>query len=123
MKKSYIISIALGVLVVVLLAISIFFYLKSEYLEDREDYNNYNYNINDNNSNNTDNLISRDEALEIVLKNLGINKNDIYDLDNELDYKYNTQVYDIDFKYNRYEYEFYVDAKNGDILKSFKERD
>ena len=153
MKKSHIIIIAvLAVSVIALSILSIALYLKNEYLEEikeiRDSYiqsdnntnindqvvtddnskeentnqeNNNNTNNNDNNDNN--NYISKDEALQIVFKDLNIKQNDVLDLSSELEYKYGTQVYEIDFKYNRYEYDYYVDAKTGKIVKSFKERD
>ena len=62
-------------------------------------------------------------ALQKALNSLNISQNNIYDLSNELDYKYGQTVYEIEFKYDGYEYEFYIDAETGNIVKSFKERD
>ena len=84
--------------------------------------NNTNNNINESSDINNS-YISSSDALSIVLKDLNINKNDIYDLSNELEYKFGKTVYDIDFNYNRFEYEYYVDAITGEIVKSFKEYD
>ena len=67
--------------------------------------------------------ISYTDALEIALKSINITQNDIYDMSNERDYKYGVEVYEIEFKYNGYEYEFYINAKTGEIVKSFQERD
>ena len=56
--------------------------------------------------------ISKEKALSIALESAKLNQNDIYDI----------SVYEIDFDYQRYEYEYYIDATSGEILHSFKER-
>ena len=43
--------------------------------------------------------------------------------DIELDYKYGKKVYEVSFDYQYHEYEYYIDASNGDIVHFFKERD
>lgn len=84
--------------------------------------------VNDNNSlkeNNStsNNYISKQEALNISLKDIGISQDNIRDLDLELDYKYGKTVYEISFNYKQFEYEYYIDAENGEIIHSFKEID
>lgn len=69
------------------------------------------------------NYISKDEAIEIALKDINVSKSDIYDLDAELEKKYEKIVYEVSFNYGIYEYEYYIDALNGNIIKSFSERD
>ncbi len=122
MKKGNIIIICLCIIIVILLGVCIGLYVNSKVLEEnRENYREpIDYNVENNNSNN---YISNNEAILIALNSLNINQNDVYDLDSELDYKYGTNVYEIDFKYNGFEYDFYIDAKTGEIIKSFKERD
>ncbi len=66
--------------------------------------------------------ISKEKALSIALESAKLNQNDIYDISVEFDYKYGKTVYEIDFDYQRYEYEYYIDATSGEILHSFKER-
>ena len=107
------------VIILILIGTSVFFYLKTEHLEDYID-NELEYRLN---KPEESGYISKDEALNKVLTNLGITNNDIYDLSIELDYKYNTTVYEVDFKYNRFEYDYYLNAKTGEIIKSFSERD
>ena len=133
--------ILLGVIICILLGGLILLYVKYEQLEDRYDEE-YHYNTNyDNNSNNNvvdendnnntnnnqenTNYITRDKALQIALDNLKIKQQNVYDLDIELEYKnrYSKMVYEVSFDYDRYEYEYYINAKNGEIVKSFKERD
>ena len=139
-NKNKTILIILAIIIAILVIISIFLYAKLEAVDDRDDHsgyttnqnnnvnndnssiNNDNNNINENNNSNS-NYISKDEALEKALNSLNISQSNIYDLSNELDYKYGQTVYEIEFKYDGYEYEFYIDAETGNIVKSFKERD
>lgn len=69
--------------------------------------------------------LSKDEALDVVLKDLNAKKEDLYDLDIEIEnkMKYENTIFEISFDYNRYEYEYYVDAVTGKILDSFQSRD
>ena len=68
----------------------------------------------ENNEATTDNgYISTEKALDIALDHAKLDKNDIHDLSIELDYKNNKNVYEIDFNYKNYDYEYYVDAKTG----------
>lgn len=125
-------SILLGILVIVIVVLVLgfgFMFVKYERLEDRyEDREDYvdDDTVNDNSVKEDDlKYIKRDSALDIVLGNLGISKSDVHDLDIELEkkYRYDNPVYEISFDYNFYEYEYYVDATNGDILDSFVSRD
>ena len=101
-------------------------------------YDNYNSNIENNNNSITDNnninnsitnnntnknYISKDNALKIALNDAKINQNNIRNIDIEFDYKYNQTVYEVTFDYKQYEYEYYINAENGNIIKSFIERD
>ena len=69
------------------------------------------------------NSISKQDALNVALKDINVKQEYIYDLDIELDYKYGQNVYEIDFNYGQYEYEYYVSVKDGKIIKAFRERD
>lgn len=84
-------------------------------------------NVTNENTTNTNNpetkIISRDQAIEIVCNDLKIKREDMLDLDAERDYKYGQNVYEIDFKYDRLEYEYYISENTGSIVHSFKERD
>ena len=120
--KKNIVILILSIIILILLFLCVYMYFKIEYMDDVLDYKEdsciTNTNVNENSK-----YISKDDALELVLKSLNINKDSIYDLNIELEKKFNTSVYELDFKYDRYEYEFYVNAESGEILKSFKERD
>lgn len=149
-NNRFLIVIVLLVIIIVLLVGLIVFFADEikEEREDREEFYSYeNYNNTDNeasiysssitvNNNTNDNVVnnnnnsivtndnnykSKDEALKIALSDAQINQNDIYDVSVELDYKYNQEVYEVDFKYQQFEYEYYINAGNGNIVKSFKE--
>ncbi len=107
------------ILIVILLGTSLFFGFKAEHLEEELERN-LDYQIRNPEANG---YISEEEALAKVLTSLNITRNDIYDLDIDLDFKFNLTVYNIDFTYNRYEYDYYLDARTGEIVKSFQERD
>ncbi len=110
--------------IIVLLIILIF------KLNDNDDKYIYN-NTNGNNSNYTANdridttniKISRDDALDIALKDLNIKASETFDIDIELENKYGSVVYEVNFNSGIHEYEYYIDAKSGEILHSFKEID
>lgn len=77
------------------------------------------------NQNTTDNknYIGRDSAISIALKDLKLTKNDVYDLECELDKEFNQTVYEVTFNYKNLEYEYYINAESGKIIHSFKELD
>ena len=131
-KSKNIIIISLIAVIFILIIGLVYLYLKNEHLEDRyddlKDLYEYTYNNNDNTSNNnpenTDesNNKTRDEILNIVLKDLNITRQDITDLDIELEYKlkYNKRVYEVSFDYKLFEYEYYLEPTTGKILDSYK---
>ncbi len=138
-KTKNILIVILGIVVLVLAIAVAILSVKKEFideryddLEDRYEYllehsQNNNSNLGNSNDNDTldnpnNNYITRDTALENVLKDLKIERNSINDLDIELEYKvrYGTTVYEVSFDYKYYEYEYYVDPTTGKILDSFK---
>lgn len=139
-KTKNILIVILGIVVLVLAIVVVILSVKKEFideryddLEDRYEYllehsQNNNSNLGNSNDNDTpdnpnnSNYITRDTALENVLKDLKTDRNNINDLDIELEYKvrYGTTVYEVSFDYKYYEYEYYVDPTTGKILDSFK---
>ncbi len=139
-KRKNIIIILLGIIIILLVVGLSLFIVKDKFLEDNyeklEDRYEYLFenslNNKENTTNNDDNssndntqnnkTISRDEALDIVLKELNLKKNNLRDLDIELEYKvrYGKSVYEISFDYDYLEYEYYLDPESGKILDSFK---
>ena len=73
----------------------------------------------------TDNksYIGKDKAISIALKDLKLTKNDVYDLECELDKEFNQTVYEVTFNYKNLEYEYYINPETGKIIHSFKELD
>ena len=88
MKKALIIILSI-VAILLVIGIGIFIYMKVTYL-------------------------SKNEVKEIVINDTGLNSNDIYFDNVELDMEDN--AYDVDFYYNNVEYEYKIDAKNGRII-------
>lgn len=146
-----IVIIVLGVIVFILLGVVIFcfgelfeerrelkdFYQENYYNVDNDVQDDVNETIENNDmtddkqtekpssddNDSTKKYITRDNALDIALNNAKVKKSDVYDISVELDYKYNQTVYEIDFNYQNYEYEYYINAQSGKILHSFKELD
>ena len=71
----------------------------------------------------TSQFITVDKALDIALKAAGTTKQNVRDIDVELDYKFGQTVYEVSFDLGQYDYEYYLDAKTGNVIKSFKEID
>lgn len=64
------------------------------------------------------NYIGKDKAKEIAFKHAKVDAGKVKDLDIELDTDDGRAKYEIDFKVGNTEYEYEVDAKTGDIIKS-----
>lgn len=61
--------------------------------------------------------ITADESIAIALKDAGLTKDQIGDLDVELDRDDGTFHYDVDFEKDGKDYDYKIDAVNGDILR------
>lgn len=141
--NKYLVPALLVVIVLLLVAVIIVVFnertmeRKIENYFDRDSYNvDYDNDDNDDNDINigndidekvpetdTKDYISHQEAINIALKNIGLKQSQVRDLDCELDYRYNDTVYEVTFDYEYHEYEYYINAKTGKIIHSFKERD
>ena len=71
----------------------------------------------------TKSYIGVEKAKQIAFNAAGINSNNIYDLEVELDYEYRTMIYEISFNSNSREYEYEINAVNGSIINGEKELD
>ena len=71
----------------------------------------------------TNKYIKVEEALDIALKSAGLTKNDVWDIDVELERKFGQMVFEVSFDAGQYEYEYYINAESGEVVKSFKEID
>lgn len=67
--------------------------------------------------------IGNEKAKAIALKHAGVSSSDVKKLKCKLEKEHGTMVYEVEFKYNGYEYEYEINAVSGKIIKSEKERD
>lgn len=67
--------------------------------------------------------IGAEKAKSIALSNAGLTAASVTGLVSELDSDDGTAVYEVEFMYGGYEYDYEIDAKSGAILKSDKELD
>lgn len=65
--------------------------------------------------------VTYDYAKSVALKHVGAKENQIRDYDIELDRENGKLVYEISFDYNGYEYDIYLDAATGEVLRNKKE--
>ena len=71
----------------------------------------------------TTEYIKVERALEIALESAGLKKENVWDIDIELERKFGQMVFEVSFDAGQYEYEYYINAKSGEIVKSFRELD
>ena len=69
----------------------------------------------------TSNYITVEEALDLALANAGLKREQVWDIDVELERKFGQVVFEVSFDAEQYEYEIYINAESGEIVKSFKE--
>jgi len=67
--------------------------------------------------------IGREKAKEAAFKHAGVKETDVRELDIEMDYEYGTMLYEVEFASGQYEYDYRIDADNGEILHSHREVD
>ena len=68
-------------------------------------------------------LISKEEAIAIALKDAGFSRDQITGLRAEFDYDDGRPEYDVDFRQDRYEYDYEIHAETGKILSRDKDLD
>ena len=68
------------------------------------------------------NNISLDEAVSIALENANASESDVNFVKKQEDYDDNELVYDIEFHYEGYEYEYEIRAKDGVIISQDKDQ-
>ena len=69
----------------------------------------------------TSNYITVEKALDLALANAGLKREQVWDIDVELERKFGQVVFEVSFDAGQYEYEIYINAESGEIVKSFKE--
>ncbi len=67
--------------------------------------------------------LTREEAIAIALKHAGLEESQVRHLHAEKDYDHGKLEYEVDFHYDRWEYDYDIDAATGAILKWDKEID
>ena len=60
--------------------------------------------------------IGNDAALSAALTHAGLSRDDVKNIDIELDYEYGLMVYEVEFESGSAEYEYGIDARSGDII-------
>lgn len=68
----------------------------------------------------TSKYITIEKALDVALKSAGLTREQVRDIDVELERKFGQMVFEVSFDAGQYEYEYYVNAESGKIVKSFK---
>lgn len=67
--------------------------------------------------------ISAEEARDIALKDAGVTKDNIHELESELDRELGILVYDIEFKSGDKEYSYEINAESGAIIDRHTKKD
>lgn len=67
-------------------------------------------------------LIERDQAILIALEKAGLEKSDVFDLEAELDRERNGVLWEVDFDTLQYEYSYDINAYDGTVVKTDRER-
>ena len=78
--------------------------------------NNNNQDSNNESSNNS--YISKEKAQEIALQHAGVSASNTSKLKVELGHEDGKEVYEVDFKSGNMEYDYDIDPKTGNIIKS-----
>ena len=66
-------------------------------------------------------FISKETARNIAFKHAGVNVNDVFDFEIELDEHKGKFIYEIEFECGQYEYEYDIDALSGEVIQSNRE--
>lgn len=66
--------------------------------------------------------VSRDQAIDTALQAAGLSRNDVYDLEAELDRERGGTYWEVDFETREYEYSYEINAESGAIVHSERER-
>lgn len=67
--------------------------------------------------------LTREAAITIALTHAGLTKDQVRELEVELDKERGVLVFEVDFETREYDYEYEIHAETGEILKSKRERD
>ena len=92
-----------------------------DYYEDKKEVNNNKEQVKENN--NTSSYIGKEKAKSIAFKDAKVKESDVKDLSVEFDKDDGIYHYEIEFKYNKKEYTYDINAKTGKIIDKEVERD
>lgn len=62
-------------------------------------------------------FISSSESINIALEHANILKTDAKLITSSLEYEDGVFLYEVDFIYNNFDYDYLIDAKTGDVIK------
>ncbi len=65
----------------------------------------------------TEEIISRERAIELALDNAGVVIEEVRDLEAELDRERGGVFWEVDFESGGYEYSYDIDSKTGEVTK------
>ena len=71
---------------------------------------------------NTTQTISRDAAIEYALQAASVDRGTVFDIDAELDREKGELVWEVDFETQEYEYSYDINAYDGKVIRSHRER-
>ena len=67
--------------------------------------------------------IGSEKAKSIALKHAGLSASEIAQFEWEMDFEHGVMVYDIEFVYSGYEYDYEINARSGEVIQADRERD
>lgn len=67
--------------------------------------------------------LTREQAIELALQNAGLSREQVFDLEAELDRERGNLVWEVDFDTRDYEYSYDIHAETGAVTKVKRERD
>ena len=68
-------------------------------------------------------VITRERAIELALGHAGLSRQNVYDLEAELDRERQGVFWEVDFEYNSTEYSYDINAQTEEVTRLEKERD
>lgn len=68
-------------------------------------------------------IVSKSKAEAVALNHAGLKKSQVREFSCKLDRENGVQVYEVEFEYGRYDYDYEINAKTGKIIRWEKDRD
>ena len=67
--------------------------------------------------------ITAEEAKQIALRHAGLTEEQVGSVKTELDFDHGVEVYEVEFKVDRTEYEYEINAETGEVIKAERDHD